>query len=517
MPSVVVRACLTLTLCATAVVAVAAPASAAYDPSNAAQKAQYERTLAIADQAYQYGVPLLDMDRAYRTSTSVNVANGRGGGPVNRFSDFAKLADAKDRAVVAPNNDTLYSNVWLDLRKQPQVIHVPKGITRFHVIPMLSPYEENFANIGSPIGAHPDGDYVVTGPGWKGKTPKGATRIRSPYDRVWIVGRTEIVGASDLKATRKIMRSYSITPLNRWNRRKPYAYTQPKPRHRDTTVDEAHIPGTAKGEDPATFFDALGDQLRRFPPPTADAAILAQLRTIGIGPGRHPTTAGLSDAQLQALRDAVSTGRDKVRSALVKTYLGGFDAHNGWLVTSLGHYGTDYATRAVVDQIGLGAPTPNVAVYPFTQLDRDKGALTGKKRYVVHFPKASFPVPVKFFWSLTLYDGGNYLVDNPLDRYLVNDRSKLTFNTDGSLDVYVQPDAPASAAQRRNWLPSPTSAALPIPGVADPQSFHLNIRLYGMKAKDVRAIVKGNGGWPLPTVLPCLPDGKTRLGVACAG
>ena len=97
-------------------------ANAAYDPGDPAQKAVYDATLPIAVQGYEFGAPILNMDKTFRISTSVNVPNGRGGGPVNQFSHFTNLANAKDRKVVLPNSDTLYSMAWLDLRKGPVVI-----------------------------------------------------------------------------------------------------------------------------------------------------------------------------------------------------------------------------------------------------------------------------------------------------------------------------------------------------------------------------------------------------------
>jgi hypothetical protein len=487
----------------------ATAAHAAYNPADPAQKARHDAAQAVGTLAYQYGLPLLDMQRTFDTSTSTNVASGRGGGPVNRFSHFRKLADAKDRTVVVPNADTLYSMAWLDLRKQPQIVHSAKGTTRFHVFELLTPYTENFVNIGSPRTARPDGDYLLTGPGWHGHVPKGLKRIRSPYDRVWIIGRTYIAGAADLAATRRVQNTYRITPLNRWHRDDPYGYTPRRPKHVDDTVDQAHMPGTVRGEDPVTWLDALGDQLKRFPPPAADGPTLAKLAALDIGAGRHPLTDGkLTAAQLQGLRDAVAGGSASVRAELLRRYFAGFDQHNGWLVGRVGTYGTDYALRALADQFGLGAPRPEVSVYPLTFLDRNRQALTGATRYVAHFDAATAHPPVKFFWSLTLYDNDGFLVDNPLGRYLVNDRSKLRYNADGSLDVYVQPTAPSTAAQRANWLPSPSANAA-TPG------FRLMVRLYGLSAAGISGVVDGSG-WHAPTILPCLPSGRTATGVACA-
>src|SRR5262245_49760358 len=75
------------------VLAALAPTASAYAASD------YENGLALGAKAYEYGVPLLDTARIYRTATSVNVPDGRGHGPVNRFSHARKLADATERTV----------------------------------------------------------------------------------------------------------------------------------------------------------------------------------------------------------------------------------------------------------------------------------------------------------------------------------------------------------------------------------------------------------------------------------
>ena len=91
----------------------AGPATAAYNPEDPVQKAEYDAAFQVASEVYEYGLPVLDMARTFRASTSVNVSSGRGGGPVNQFNHFRKLADAKDRTVVLPNSDTLYSMAWM--------------------------------------------------------------------------------------------------------------------------------------------------------------------------------------------------------------------------------------------------------------------------------------------------------------------------------------------------------------------------------------------------------------------
>src|SRR5581483_2034848 len=145
----------------TALVALAVvPAATSADQSVVNR---YSHALALGTEAYVYGIPLLDTNRVFLTGTSVNVPNGKGGGPVNQFSHVRRLANPADKTVVAPNHDTLYSMAWLDLTRQPMVLHMPVVHGRFVVFELLDPYTENFANIGS-VG-YPAGDYAVVAPG----------------------------------------------------------------------------------------------------------------------------------------------------------------------------------------------------------------------------------------------------------------------------------------------------------------------------------------------------------------
>ncbi len=472
-------------------------AAGAYNPNDPAQAAEYQHALSLGIQAYIYGYPLLDTNRVFKTSTSVNVTDGAGGGPVNRFSHIRRLANPSDTTVVAPNHDTLYSMAWLDLSRQPIVAHMPVVRGRFVVFELVDPYTENFAEIGS-VG-HPAGDYAIVAPGWHGHLPHGVKKIRSPYTRVWVIGRTYIKNAADTPNVIKIQNKYSLTPLSSWG--KPYRPAPPK--HVIKTPRSFTIPGTQSGENPLAFFNALGDQLKRFPPPSADHPLLTQLATVGIGPGRHPSSETQLDAATrQGLHDAVAAGAKQIAADVQVDFLTMAPSHNGWLVARTGTYGTDYKTRALVDSIGLGAPLSSLAMYPFTVTDRDLHPLTGASRYVAHFSTQNLPFPVKAFWSMTLYDSHGFFVPNPAKVYLINNRSNVHYNADGSLDIYVQPTAPSDPLQRRNWLPSPAG-----------QAFRLIMRLY--KPTNIAGILSGTS-WQPPTVLPCLPSGSASSGTACA-
>ncbi len=145
-------------------------------------------------------------------------------------------------------------------------------------------------------------------------------------------------------------------------------------------------------------------------------------------------------------------------------------ANNGWFVPppDIAQYGTDYELRAVVALYGIAANRPAEAMYIVGVTDPSHSFLNGADRYVVHFAAGQLP-PARYFWSLTMYNQAFYLVPNSINRYEIGNRTAgLKYNSDGSLDIYIQSTAPAG--HESNWLPSPTSG-----------QFQVTLRLYGPK------------------------------------
>jgi hypothetical protein len=174
----------------------------------------------------------------------------------------------------------------------------------------------------------------------------------------------------------------------------------------------------------------------------------------------------------------VKEARQEIAAAAQKP---GGKVVNNWILTyDLGSYGTNYLYRAAVASVGLGANLPEDAIYPVTRVDADGQPLTGQNKYVMHFTKDQIP-PVNAFWSLTLYNNKQFFVENPINRYAIGDRDKLTFNADGSLDLYIQHETPGKDKES-NWLPAPKDG------------FNLIMRLY----------------WPRKPVLDGAPGPRLR-------
>jgi hypothetical protein len=126
---------------------------------------------------------------------------------------------------------------------------------------------------------------------------------------------------------------------------------------------------------------------------------------------------------------------------------------NGWITLfGLGEPGNGMFLRAAHAQLFPGpVNVPQEAMYWWTNEDEAGHALDGQHDYLMHFPAGQLP-PNHAFWSLTMGDGHNHFVANPVNRYSVSDRSGLAQNPDGSVDIFIQNLAPAG--HESNWLPA---------------------------------------------------------------
>ncbi len=118
-----------------------------------------------------------------------------------------------------------------------------------------------------------------------------------------------------------------------------------------------------------------------------------------------------------------------------------------------GEAGNGILLRAACAKIIAAGNLPEEAVYWGAAVDSAGQPLTGEHDYRLRFPPGGLP-PNQAFWSLTMVNPQGYLVDNPINRYAVGDRSGLVQGADGSIDIYIQHTAPAG--HEANWLPAPS-------------------------------------------------------------
>src|SRR5579883_504226 len=416
-----------------------------------------EEALDIATEAYIYGYPLVTMDMTRRALTNVvQVESSRA--PMGQFLKLRTYPAVDDHSVTAPNADTLYTIVWLDLSKEPWVLGIPDMGDRYYLMPMLDGWTDVFAVPGKRTTGGRAQTYAITGPGWSGKLPEGVKEYKSPTAIVWILGRIYCTGTpKDYQAVHELQDKFSIVPLSSYGKK----YT-PAPGEVDASFDmKKAVRDQVDAMDTFTFFSYLARLMKDNPPAAADAPMVAKMAKIGLVPGQDfdPSKLGRLDKKLAGSVPKFAMGK-------IMEYFRRLKPTNGWTVTlKTGLYGTDYIQRALITAIGLGANRPQDAIYPTSPAGVNGRPYDGaSNKYVVHFARGQMP-PVNGFWSLTMYDSHYFFVPNSLNRYTLSQRNKFVANPDGSIDLYLQADSPGKAKEA-NWLPAPKA------------NFILMLRLY---------------------------------------
>jgi hypothetical protein len=462
-------------------VASAAGLLAALTLPAAAQSAITEQEAhAIGVDAYLYFYSLITMEITRKQSTNIEPGKQFGKGPMNTFTNVPAYPPADFKGVVRANFDTLYSVAWLDMTGEPMIVSAPDTGGRYYLLPMLDMWTDVFASPGWRTTGTQAADYVVTPPGWSGAVPAGMTRIMAPTPYVWIIGRTKTDGPPDYDAVHKIQAGYKVTPLSQWGRPAQPVEVKIDPAFDMTTPPKVQVDTMPAGK----YFAYAAELLKVHPPHLTDEPIVAQLRRIGIEPGK---SFDIEKAD-PAIRSALASVPDEAQKLMAWKIPTLARVANGWSMNTdtMGVYGNYYLKRAIVAQVGLGANLPEDAIYPLNLGDETGRPLDGANKYVLHFEKGDTP-PARAFWSVTLYDAEGFQVANALNRFAVSSWMPFRYNADGSLDLYFQNETPGKDKEA-NWLPAPKGA------------FNLTMRLYAPRSEAL------TGKWnPPPVTRASLP------------
>ena len=426
--------------------------------------------IVLGAEGYLFGFPLVVMD-VTRANAALAI------GPANQLRRVRQFPDARFRDVVRPNVDTLYTTAFLDMAQGPWVFEMAPNDRRYEVMPFMDAWTNVFASPGTRTSGPGGGRYLLAGALWQGTVPAGMALLRAPTRMVWLIGRTQTNGVADYAAVHQLQDGLTLRSLADVQSGRSVdaaAGATPPPLQ----------PGAApppivqmRAMDVQTFFTRLAQLMVDNPPAAADAPMLRKLARLGVAPGQPPQW-GLLD------QSAVALGR-WIADRKVAQVLQERPRLRGWITPPgiLGNYGTDYNIRAGVAMIGLGANLPADATYPSASVDSRGKQLEGSRHYRLHFDKGALP-PVKAFWSITAYGPDDFFIDNPLHRHALGDRDPLVYHPDGSLDLWIQADAPAPE-RRANWLP-----------VRSGQAFMLNARLYWPQPAAL------DGSWGMPGIEP---------------
>ena len=397
--------------------------------------------------------------------------------PLNTLAGRARTLDHTFRDVISPNADTPYSMAGLDLRAEPMVLTVPAVTDRFYHFQLEDLWGHNAHYVGTLATGTGPGTYLLAGPRWSGEVPDDVSAVlRFETDVVFVIGRTQLLGPDDVDALGRVMSSYDLRRLSsHTGSPAPAAESYPWPVWDDAASRDERFIGLVNPLLPLCE-----------PVHPEDAPDLERFARIGLRAGEAFDADTLDEATRTAIREGVAEAR-----AAVEARIGTLGRTvNGWTITEVfgdrTWYGGDRVKRAAGAMIGWGGNDASEAVYPLARADVDGNAFDGEHAYRMTM---SEPPPAAAFWSVTMYDTSydgtaGYLVENPIDRYLVNSTTPgLETGEDGSLTLEIRHDEPTTPEGRANWLPAP------------PGPFYLAMRLY---APEPAAL---DGTWAPPPVV----------------
>lgn len=409
---------------------------------------------ATAYQAFMYGYPLVENYSILWQSTLAVQQQ------FNTFYGKAQLFGPDDTTVVTPNNDTAYSQGWLDLGAEPivlQVPTVPQNPPRYFSFQIIDACTNNVGYVGSLTTGTAAGNFVLAPPGMVPSSVPNATVIPVPGRYIFLLGRTQILGPDDIAAAQAIMDQYALVPLSQF-------LGQPAPPPAPATSFPPIAPSFVTT---LAFFEYLNLTLTFQTPPAGDAPLLERFARIGVGPGL-PFNPSTLDPEFAG---ALQRGILESNNAITRLTQGG-TVENGWNlpVVDRPYFGTDwwpdYEFRSMIAKAGIYANSPSEAIYYRAYQDSSSQPLSGTSQYTVTFTADQIPSATAF-WSLTMYGANQFLVPNEINRYSLGTQSKFAYGDDGSLTLYLQASAPSSD-EMPNWLPSPASG-----------SFYVVLRIYG--------------------------------------
>ena len=447
-------------------------ASITISPVQAKSSVTPEEARAIAKEAYVYANPLVD---SYRLMYSwfIDRQSPEFKAPLNQIGNVPRVFTPDDKAVQSPNSDTPYSFLALDLRAEPYVLTVPKiEKDRYFSIQLIDLYTHNFAYIGSRTTGNDGGRFLIAGPTWKGKAPKGINKvIRSETELVVAVYRTQLFSPGDIDNVKAIQAKYKVQPLSAF-------VGKPAPKAAPAIDFIAPLTREEITKSPKVF-QQVNFVLQFCPTHPSEQERMTRFAKINVGAGQSFAW----DKFTPQIQQAIGEGMKDAWAEFAKLKERG-DAGEIGTADVFGtreHLKNNYLYRMAAAALGLWGNSEAEAIYPSYWNDADKQKLDGSHRYTIRFAADQLP-PVNAFWSLTMYELPDMLlVANPIERYLLNSPMLPDFvrDSDGGITLYIQHDSPGKDKEP-NWLPAPAGP------------FFMAMRLYWPKQAAL------DGSWKLP-------------------
>ena len=378
-----------------------------------------------AREAWIFGLPLIENAR-----TRQKVMNA--GTRPDVLLHMRVLTTPANQSVVTPNNDTLYSQSWIDLAQGPVRVTLPRTGDRYLSVAFMDMYSNNFAVLGTRTTGGDGGTFTVVGPSSATTDPLA---IRSPTRWTWMLVRLLVDGDADLPAAHALQDRFRV---------EGHGGAAPA-----RQIAERSAPW-------AEYFSSVQELMVENSPRATDDRLLDLIAPLGITARGGFNARRFDSAQVTEIERGVAAAK----AMLTTTHRQG-PVVDGWVYpkANLGDFGQDYLYRAQVAVAGLAA-LPRVEAMYMRPLNPEGHILFDSSKNWIFDIRAGKLPPVNSFWSLTMYkatpEGGFYFFDNPINRYAIGDRTKgLVRDSAGGMSIWIARTNPGLAL-RANWLPSPS-------------------------------------------------------------
>jgi hypothetical protein len=318
---------------------------------------------------------------------------------------------------------------------------------RYYSWQLIDLFTHNIDYIGTRETGFKAGKYLIAGPSWSGKKPKGVTKvIQTDVNFLAALARTQVYSEDDVKNAMKVQSGFKIETLSQY-------MGTPSPKALTPLDFPIYSPEKIKSVEFISYLNFLLGQAKPHP---SETAILKRFSKIGIGANVAFDGNSIDPEMKKIMQNAIDQAMVEIEEEAKNLGV----IKDGWMQVS-GAFGTreemqgKYLTRAAAAYFGLYGNSLEEAFYPATEIDENGEALDGSKHnFTLHFSKDNLP-PVKAFWSLSMYKlPEQHFIENSINRYVISSATKgLKYNKDGSLDIYIQKEKP-SAGKVSNWLPA---------------------------------------------------------------
>lgn len=357
------------------------------------------------------------------------------------------------KIVVAINDDTVYTQAFLDLSAGPMILTIQPYQNHYSVL-QLDVYG---SVISTPLTQSPPeqgGDYGLCLADQASSLPAGVTAVVLPYSSTELIIRIDkysqgrdVISEANAFRESLLLRTVAQFEAGTTGLHGGGTFIAPLFNYAPSVKMMADV-GILEAPEAflATLREAM-DSPTTQPITEADATLISEFNSLFDDARRSPNS---------PLMSHIIQGARAAHAALINRWQSHRGATNWIHFDNIGHWGDAYLDRAALTEYIQFGNDLSAAYYANAFVDGSGVPLDGASfAYTLTFTPQTLP-ECQRFWSLTAYTPGPIeLVPNPLNKYLVASYTPgLVTDEDGNITIQIQAEAP-SDGQTANWLPVP--------------------------------------------------------------